>query len=90
MATNEGLKSNSGHQKKGGQETLGIDYESKLDPTGYFWMHGYKVVRGNQFNIHQEERWAHGKTNQIRHHGRKQQEQYMDSRSIGIRGSQED
>ena len=31
--------------KKVIQATTGNDYESKLGPTGYFWTHGYKVVK---------------------------------------------
>ena len=46
-ATNLCLTSNDGHQKKSENATTGNDYESKLDPTGYLWMHRYKVVRGH-------------------------------------------
>ena len=47
-ATYARLTKNSGHQKiQGGKATAGNDYESSLGPTGYFWMHGYKVVRGH-------------------------------------------
>ena len=47
MKKNARLTSNGGYQqKKGVQATTGNDYESNLDTGGYFWMYGYKVVRG--------------------------------------------
>ena len=39
-ATNVHLTENGVHkQKQGGKAATGNEYESKLDPTGYFWMH---------------------------------------------------
>ena len=47
-ATNERLKLNGRNKKrKGGHGTTGNDFKSKFYPTGYSWMHGYKVVRGH-------------------------------------------
>ena len=33
--------------KKIEQATTGTEYESNFYPTGHFWMHGYKVLRGH-------------------------------------------
>ena len=48
VATNAHLIEKGGHQQKQGVQANTVnDYESKLYPKGYLWMHGYKFVRGH-------------------------------------------
>ena len=89
--TNARLTSNGGHQEKqGGQANMGNEYEFRLDPTEYWWTHGYNLVKRHTRATWCNRNNGHMKKKQIWHHGRNHQEHWMGIRSIWIRVSQQD